>query len=67
MGTILGENAGFDSDAERRRDLVINIGDVALASARVMVEVDGKYFKYIKSDSTSAIDRWSYSPSFSDS
>jgi len=64
---ILGDNVGFDSDAERRRDLVINIGDVGLASARVMVEMDGKYYKYIKSDSTSAIDRWSYSPSFSDS
>merc|ERR1719361_45355 len=58
---------GTQSPEDRRTSLVINIGDDELRSARIMIEHEGTYYKYIRSDSTSAIDRWSYSPMFTDS
>jgi len=58
---------GTQSSEDRRTSLVINIGDDELRSARIMIEREGTYYKYIRSDSTSAIDRWSYSPMFTDS
>lgn len=57
----------YNYDFDRRTSLVINIGDVELKSARIMIEHEGTYYKYVKSDSTSVIDRWSYSPAFTDS
>lgn len=50
------------NDAEDRRDhLVLNVGDLETTSASILVEIDDVIYKYIKSDPTSATDRWIYS------
>merc|ERR1719464_2709545 len=59
MGTEEGEQTERDA-------LVLNVGDDGLKSARILVRVDGKLFKYAKSDSESASDRWIYSNRLSD-
>lgn len=58
--------SGEDEKVEERDALVLNVGDDELRSARILVRVGGKLFKYAKSDSTSAADRWIYSDRLSD-
>merc|ERR1719295_1015302 len=55
-----------DGVVEERDSLVLNVGDDELRSARILVRVGERLFKYAKSDSTSAADRWIYSDRLSD-
>jgi len=57
---------GRAADGDSRRSLVLNIGDAQLRSARVIVEHAGHRYKYLKSDNSSALDRWVYSGRLSD-
>jgi len=54
------------SEVEERDSLILNVGDHELRSARILVRYEGKLFKYVKSDSSSAADRWIYSNRLSD-
>ena len=55
----------YDSLTERT-SLILNIGDVRLKSARIILDHEGKRYKYLKSDNESALDRWIYSGRLSD-
>ena len=56
----------YDSSRDSRNNLILNIGDPQLKSARIILEHEGKRYKYLKSDNTSALDRWIYSGRLSD-
>merc|ERR1712141_238481 len=56
----------YSKDTDSRQSLVVNVGDRELRSARIIVEHEGTLYKYVKSDSSSATDRWIYSGRLSD-
>merc|ERR1711972_16469 len=56
----------YSKETDRRTSLVVNVGDRELRSARIIVEHEGTLYKYVKSDSSSATDRWIYSGRLSD-
>merc|ERR1719474_90121 len=56
----------YDRLRDSRKSLILNIGDAQLRSARITVEHEGKRYKYLKSDNSSALDRWIYSGRLSD-
>jgi len=56
----------LDEVKSERDALVLNVGDDGLLSARILVRVDGKLFKYAKSDAMNGADRWIYSDRLSD-
>jgi len=56
----------YSKDTDARQSLVVNVGDRELRSARIIVEHEGTLYKYVKSDSSSATDRWIYSGRLSD-
>jgi len=62
---LVNYEAAVESNLARSH-LVLNIGDVDLASASMLIEHDGKLFKYIRSNSKSATDRWIYSDNLAD-
>merc|ERR1719229_949566 len=56
----------YSKETDRRQSLVVNVGDRELRSARIIVEHEDKIYKFVKSDSSSATDRWIYSGRLSD-
>jgi len=56
----------YSKETDSRQHLVVNVGDRELRSARIIVEHEGKTYKFVKSDSSSATDRWIYSGRLSD-
>lgn len=58
---------GTDSSTSTEREhLVLNIGDTELQSASMVIRHEGSLYKYMRTDSNSATDRWVYSGSLSD-
>jgi len=55
-----------NDDAVEREHLVLNIGDTELQSASMVIRHEGSLYKYMRTDSNSATDRWVYSGSLSD-
>jgi len=53
-------------EAAKRDHLVLNVGDEALRSASMVLQHEETLYKYIRSDSQSATDRWIYSSSLAD-
>merc|ERR1719229_926725 len=56
----------YSKETDSRQHLVVNVGDRELRSARIIVEHEGKLYKFVKSDSSSSTDRWIYSGRLSD-
>ena len=63
---LIMDTPEYDPLRASRKSLVLNIGDSQLRSARIIVEHEGKRYKYMKTDKTSALDRWIYSNRLSD-
>jgi len=63
---LIMDTPQYDPLRDSRTSLILNIGDVQLRSARIIVEHEGKRYKYMKSDEDSALDRWIFSGRLSD-
>ena len=63
---MIMDTEAYSKEADSRHSLVVNVGDRELRSARIIVEHEDKVYKFVKSDSSSATDRWIYSGRLSD-